>query len=272
MGKVINVGGPVGPRKPDNAVQLARALGTTPPDRQLADTPALIAQEQDMLLRCEAALENLRFAFWAAGKALQIIRDTRLYRESHDTFEAYCQDQWDITPQYAGKLIRSWRIAERLFDSREMKSNGLETIVSRKLGFGQAWELVPLAEEHGVDAAAFLYLALIKVRGAAVTAALVAGAVAALPPESARHRKKTEDAVLAYLASLEEGAENKPVDLSTLAQKAVPYNWVRRLAKRDATAAARYLDELQRQIDKCRAELIPQQKQEPAALPQEQEA
>jgi hypothetical protein len=272
MGKVINVGGPMGPRKPDNAVQLARALGTTPPDRQLADTPALIAQEQDMLLRCEAALENLRFAFWAAGKALQIIRDTRLYRESHDSFETYCQDQWDITPQYAGKLIRSWRIAERLFDSREAKSNDLETIVSKKLGFTQAWELVPLAEEHGVDAAAFLYLALIKVRSTAVTAALVAGAVAALPPEAARHRKKTEDAVVAYLASLEEGEEDKPVDFSALVQKAVPYNWVRRLAKKDAKAAEQYLDELRQHIDRCRAELIPQRKRESATLPQEREA
>ncbi|GAA2154212.1 hypothetical protein GCM10009760_52920 [Kitasatospora kazusensis] len=68
-------------------------------------------------MKCEAALENLRVAYWAAGKALEAIRGGRLYRAAHGTFEAYCLEQWDVTPQYAGKLIRSWRIAEKMFES-----------------------------------------------------------------------------------------------------------------------------------------------------------
>ncbi|MFI0901854.1 hypothetical protein [Streptomyces sp. NPDC020983] len=156
-----------------------------------------------MLLKCESAIENLRFAFWAAGKALQVVRDARLYREHFETFEEYTQTRWDITPQYAGKLIRTWRVVDALFQAKP--GGGLETIVSKKLGYGQAWELVPLAEEHSVQAAVYLYLGLLKVKGAGVTAALVQGAVQALPEAAVGHKAKTEEAVFAYLSSLEEG-------------------------------------------------------------------
>ncbi|MEU6965055.1 hypothetical protein [Streptomyces chrestomyceticus] len=191
-------------------MELARAIGEADklPTTQLTDTPALIAQEHDMLLKCESALENLRFAFWAAGKALQVVRDARLYRAEFATFEEYTQVKWDITPQYAGKLIRTWRVAEALFLARP--GGGLETIVSKKLGYGQAWELVPLVEEHSVKAATYLYLALLRTKGAGVTAALVKGAVQALPADAAGHQKKTEDAVLDYLASLEGEQEQQP--------------------------------------------------------------
>jgi hypothetical protein len=209
MGQQIKIlGGPEGPARPDTAVALARAIGT-PPTKQLADTPVLVAQETQMLQRCEAALENMRLAFWAAGKALQVVRDARLYRATHDRFEDYSLERWDITPQYAGKLIRAWKIAETVFESVAGKSNDLETVVSRRLGYAQTWALVPLAEEHSADAAALLYLALIKERGAAVTTELVAGAVEALPDDAAGHRRKTEEAVRLYLKELDD--REKPV-------------------------------------------------------------
>ncbi|MFC5076259.1 hypothetical protein ACFPN0_32790 [Kitasatospora cinereorecta] len=161
-----------------------------------------------MLVKCESAIENLRFAFWAAGKALQVVRDARLYRAQFETFEEYTQARWDITPQYAGKLIRTWRVAEALFQARP--GGGLETIVSTKLGYGHAWALVPLVEEHSVQAAVYLYLGLVKVKGSSVTAALVQGAVEALPKAAAGQKGKTEDAVIAYLASLEDGTRSTP--------------------------------------------------------------
>ncbi|MFH8410442.1 hypothetical protein ACH4FX_37550 [Streptomyces sp. NPDC018019] len=214
MGKAITVGNsPVAPGRPPNAIELARALGDSSelPDKQLADTPALIAAEQDMLLKCESALENLRFAFWAAGKALQVVRDARLYRAQFTTFEEYTQTRWDITPQYAGKLIRTWRVAESLFLARP--GGDLETIVSKRLGYAQAWALVPLVEAHSVKAATYLYLALLKAKGAQVTAALVQGAVEALPKEAMAHQKRTEEAVAAYLAALEgEGTGQSAID------------------------------------------------------------
>ncbi|MEU1312579.1 hypothetical protein ABZ419_27320 [Streptomyces cinnamoneus] len=224
MGKAINVGGaPTAPGRPNNAIELARALGDSAklPTKQLTDTPALIAQEQDMLVKCESAIENLRFAFWAAGKALQVVRDARLYRAEFETFEEYTQTKWDITPQYAGKLIRTWRVAEALFQARP--GGGLETIVSKKLGYGHAWALTPLVEEHSVQAAVYLYLGLVKIKGAGVTAALVQGALEALPTTAFGHKAKTEEAVLTYLASLENETHSTPA--------ADPGKAVRALAK-----------------------------------------
>ena len=224
MGKSINVSGaPAAPGRPDNAIELARAIGDSAklPSQQLTDTPALIAQEQDMLIKCESAIENLRFAFWAAGKALQVIRNARLYREQFETFDEYTQSKWDITPQYANKLIRTWRVAEALLQPR---SGGvLETIVSTKLGYGHAWALVPLVEQHSVQAAVYLYMGIVKVKGAGVTAALVQGAVEALPAAAAGHKAKTEEAVLSYLASLESETRSIPT--------ADPAKAVRALAK-----------------------------------------
>ncbi|WP_097234132.1 hypothetical protein [Streptomyces zhaozhouensis] len=181
---------------------LARAIDRLP-TQQLSDAPVLITQERELLGRCEAALENLRIAYWAAGKALQAIRDGRLYRATHGSFEEYCRELWDITPQYAGQLIRTWRITERLFEMVGGKSNELETTVSRRLGIGQARELVAIAEEYSVDAAALLYLALVQARGMATTADLVKGAAAALPPAAAGKKRATQEAVSAYLASLD---------------------------------------------------------------------
>ena len=39
------------------------------------------------------------------GEALAAIRDARLYRQTHDTFEAYCKERWGFTRMRASQLI-----------------------------------------------------------------------------------------------------------------------------------------------------------------------
>lgn len=131
---------------------------------------ALSPEERDDLTTCEAALDELRTAFWAAGKALQTIRDARLYRENHATFEDYCQARWDMTRTHADRLIRAWPLAERL-----------APIGANAINEGQVRELVALATRHGFDAAATVYGTVAD--EAHVTAAVLRGAVAALPPD-----------------------------------------------------------------------------------------
>ena len=72
-------------------------------------------REQADLATCEAALDNLRVAFWAAGKVLQVIRDGRLYRDTYATFEDYVEQRWDMSRPQAYRLIDAWPLAERLF-------------------------------------------------------------------------------------------------------------------------------------------------------------
>ena len=95
---------------------------------------------------CEAAVDNLRRAFWLAGKALNVIRDARLYRDSDATFEAYVERRWDISRAQAYRLIDAWPLAEHLSPMGDINER-------------QTRELLPVATRHGQDAAVTVYRA-----------------------------------------------------------------------------------------------------------------
>lgn len=48
------------------------------------------------------------------GKALSIIRDKRLYRDSHSSFEDYCQDRWGISKRHSNRLIQAEKVIDNL--------------------------------------------------------------------------------------------------------------------------------------------------------------
>jgi hypothetical protein len=147
----------------------------TPPDPDAVPTPydqpqadgELTDHERADLVTCETALEGLRLAWWAAGKALQTIRDARLYRDNYSTFEAYCASRWDMSRRQADRLISAWPLAERL------RPIGLTT-----LNEGQIRELLPLADRHGQDAAVLVYQTVAETDGVKATAAVLKSAAA----------------------------------------------------------------------------------------------
>ena len=53
-------------------------------------------------------------AFFVAGQALKLLRDKRLYRETHATFESYVRDRFDYTRAAAYYLIKSSIVYENL--------------------------------------------------------------------------------------------------------------------------------------------------------------
>ncbi|HLF43230.1 MAG TPA: hypothetical protein VJA46_06860 [Acidimicrobiia bacterium] len=57
------------------------------------------------LAECEAIIERGLETFVEVGQALLIIRDNRLYRETHKTFESYCDERWDMSRVHAHRLI-----------------------------------------------------------------------------------------------------------------------------------------------------------------------
>jgi hypothetical protein len=126
-----------------------------------AEHGQLSSREQADLATCEAALDNLRLAFAAAGKALQVVRDARLYRSTHDTFEDYAEQRWDMSRAQAYRLIEAWPLAERL------------SPMGDKINERQVRELLPLADRHGPDAAATVYQAVAEADGVRVTAAVL---------------------------------------------------------------------------------------------------
>ena len=50
------------------------------------------------------------------GESLAAIRDARLYRQTHDTFEAYCKERWGWSKQHAYQLIESAQAASTIVD------------------------------------------------------------------------------------------------------------------------------------------------------------
>ncbi|MEC3951801.1 hypothetical protein VMT65_02020 [Nocardia sp. CDC153] len=129
----------------------------------------LSRSEADQLEVCESSIDALRIAFWTAGRALQIVRDGRLYRADHATFDEYVEKRWDMQRSYAHKLIRAWPLAARLHP------------VAPAINEGQIRELLPVAAAHGEEAAVTVYTTLAA--DVKVTAGKLREAVAVLPAD-----------------------------------------------------------------------------------------
>ncbi|WP_335167597.1 hypothetical protein [Nostoc sp.] len=63
-------------------------------------------------------------AFVEAGKALTQLRDRKLYRSTHKTFEEYCRDRFGFTRMAAALKIASVKVMENLSTNGLQKSDG----------------------------------------------------------------------------------------------------------------------------------------------------
>ncbi len=70
--------------------------------------------ERDRLRMLEVAIDAGARAFIVMGTALAEIRDSRLYREAYDTFEAYCKAKWGISRSRAYEYMDAAGVADRL--------------------------------------------------------------------------------------------------------------------------------------------------------------
>ena len=75
------------------------------------EVPELTEQEQRDRLHLERKVER---AFFEAGKALTELRDRRLYRSTHKTFEDYCRDRFGHSRQQSNYLIAAAGVYENL--------------------------------------------------------------------------------------------------------------------------------------------------------------
>ncbi|MBD2255313.1 hypothetical protein [Nostoc parmelioides] len=75
------------------------------------EIPELSEQEQSDRLLLERKVER---AFFEAGKALRELRDRRLYRSTHRTFEEYCRDRFAHSRQQSNYLIAAAEVYENL--------------------------------------------------------------------------------------------------------------------------------------------------------------
>lgn len=70
--------------------------------------------ETRRLSELEDKIERGLQTFVEVGDALSEIRDDRLYRESHSTFEDYCRERWGFNRQRASQLIQNSTVSKIL--------------------------------------------------------------------------------------------------------------------------------------------------------------
>lgn len=71
-------------------------------------------------------------AFYLAGQALKLLRDKRLYRETHPSFEAYVRDRFDFSRAAAYYLISASKVVDNLKCQQFVDTNQCINILPTK--------------------------------------------------------------------------------------------------------------------------------------------
>lgn len=74
----------------------------------------LTVLEAAQLADCEAVIERGMRTFIEVGNALGEIKASRLYRQTHASFEEYCQVRWGMTGRRARQLIDATEVADEI--------------------------------------------------------------------------------------------------------------------------------------------------------------
>jgi hypothetical protein len=78
---------------------------------------ALTPVEAGTLQAYEKAIERGLQSFVEVGRALMQIRDSKLYRATHATFEDYCEGRWQMSKSRAYQVMEASGVAERVQNS-----------------------------------------------------------------------------------------------------------------------------------------------------------
>jgi len=74
----------------------------------------LTTVEERKLAQMEAIIDDGLKGFIAVGVALRTISEEGLFRNNHDSFEAYLRDKWNLGRSYAYKLMQGAEVATRI--------------------------------------------------------------------------------------------------------------------------------------------------------------
>ena len=77
-------------------------------------TAQLDVTEQARLQELESIVDHGLQTFYEVGKALDEIREQKLYRETHKSFEIYCRDKCGIARQTAHRFISAAQVVDNL--------------------------------------------------------------------------------------------------------------------------------------------------------------
>lgn len=93
---------------PGTALSLIPAPYQPHSDEELSD------KEREDLEACKAGVDNLRTAFWIAGKSFETMSTAKLHREENPNFAEWVWDTWEVSESQLYRLIDEWRVGEAL--------------------------------------------------------------------------------------------------------------------------------------------------------------
>jgi hypothetical protein len=146
-------------------------------------TQALTAVDATDLHDLEQVVEQGLATFVEVGKALATIKDRRLYRETHETFEAYCSERWGISRSYAYRQIDGAQVAEIVSPNGDSPAPASEAV---------ARELAPLKNDP--EKAREAWGNVVELHGPKPTAGQVRETVEKKKPAKKPAKKKTPKA------------------------------------------------------------------------------
>lgn len=73
----------------------------------------LTTAQTSRLYSLEEKIEKGRATYLQVGTALAEIREKRLYKATHATWEAYCRGRWKFSTQHCGRLMAAASFAEQ---------------------------------------------------------------------------------------------------------------------------------------------------------------
>ncbi|MGK5548661.1 hypothetical protein ACSNOH_28595 [Streptomyces sp. URMC 127] len=89
-------------------------LASIPAPYQPRGEDELSDQERQDLEACKAGVDNLRNAFWVAGKSLETMSTANLHREENPNFAEWVWETWEISESQVYRLMDEWRVGEAL--------------------------------------------------------------------------------------------------------------------------------------------------------------
>lgn len=112
--------------------------------------------ERTNLRRCEKIIENGCKTFVDVGRALAEVRDSELYRETHQSFSGYCKDKWGFTRQRAYQYIKGAEVStecQQIVDTSSLGSPDAPVLEpALPINEAQARELGRLPKEQQANA------------------------------------------------------------------------------------------------------------------------
>ena len=99
---------------------------------------------RELELRIERGLET----FVDVGEALMEIKERKLYKESHTSFDTYCRERWGFGSNFANKQIRASKVGTIVPTFNEAQARALAPLVKQSPEEAvEVWQ--ELKSEHG---------------------------------------------------------------------------------------------------------------------------